>query len=54
MRTDAANPGTTDELFDVNLDNLPTGEMTLRLFYYRSGWATFPLDVPRLRSFRSA
>jgi hypothetical protein len=44
MRTDAANPSTTNELFDVNLDNLPTGEMTLRLFDHRSG-ADIPLDV---------
>jgi hypothetical protein len=45
MRTDAANPSTTDELFDVDLDNLPTGEMTLRLFDHRSG-GDLPLDVP--------
>ena len=44
MRTDADNPNTADELFDVNLDNLPTGEMTLRLFDHRSG-GDIPLDV---------
>jgi len=43
MRTDAANASTTNELFDVNLDNLPSGEMTLRLFDHRSG--NLPLDV---------
>jgi hypothetical protein len=43
MRTDAANSNTS-ELFDINLDNLPTGEMTLRLFDHRSG-SDVPLEV---------
>jgi hypothetical protein len=43
MRT-AADPGSDAELYDENLANLDTGEMTLRLYDHRSG--DVDLDVP--------
>ena len=36
-RTDAADPSTETELFDIDLYNLPGGEMSIRLFDHRSG-----------------
>ncbi len=45
MRTDANDPNSADELFDLNLANLPTGEMTLRLYDHRTT-DDIPLDVP--------
>jgi hypothetical protein len=44
MRTDATDPGSDTELYDVNLANLDTGEMTLRLFDHRNG--DVALDTP--------
>jgi hypothetical protein len=42
-RTNATDPTTTDELFDLNLMTLPSGEMSLRLYDHRSG--NLPLTV---------
>ena len=36
---------TADELFDLDLINLDTGEMSLQLYDFRQG-AAVPLDVP--------
>jgi hypothetical protein len=42
---DVVDDGATEkELFDLDLANLPTGEMTLRLYDHRSG--DIPLSVP--------
>jgi hypothetical protein len=45
MRSDANDPGSTGELFDLNLANLSTGEMTLRIYDHRTV-GDIPLDVP--------
>jgi hypothetical protein len=42
-RTVADDPTTENELFDLNLKNLPGGDMSLRLYDHRSG--DLPLDV---------
>ncbi len=42
-RDSVDDAGTEHELFDLDLKNLPTGEMTLRLYDHRSG--DIPLDV---------
>jgi hypothetical protein len=44
MRTNADDPNTADELFDMDLGTMPSGEMTLRLYDHRTG-ADRPLDV---------
>ena len=44
MRTVLDDSSTTTELFDLDLTNLPTGDMTLRLYDHRTG--DLPLDVP--------
>lgn len=43
-RAVAADPATDAELFDLNLANLASGEMTLRLYDHRNG--DIPLDAP--------
>jgi hypothetical protein len=45
MRTNADDPNTADELFDMDLATMSSGEMTLRLFDHRTG-ADLSLDVP--------
>jgi hypothetical protein len=43
LRSVADDPATEDELFDVNLKNLPSGDMSLRLYDHRAG--DLPLAV---------
>lgn len=45
MRSNADDPNTEGELYDMDLATMPTGEMTLRLYDHRTG-ADHPLDVP--------
>jgi hypothetical protein len=45
MRTNADDPNTAGELYDMDLATMTTGEMTLRLYDHRTG-ADRPLDVP--------
>jgi len=45
MRSVVDDPNSAGELYDVDLVNLPTGEMTLQLFDHRTG-APVPLDLP--------
>ena len=44
MRTSADDPNTAEELYDMDLANMPSGEMTLQLYDHRTG-ADRPLDV---------
>ncbi len=44
-RTDVNDPTTEGEFYDLDLVNLPTGEMTLRLYDHLSG-QNVPLDLP--------
>ena len=44
-RTNADDPTTADELYDMDLATLPSGEMTLQL-YDHTTVADIPLDVP--------
>ena len=46
QRTNAADPSTTDELFDLNLMTLPSGEMSLRLYDHRSGDLPLTVSAP--------
>ena len=48
MRTVADDPTTEAELYDLDLVNLPTGEMSLQLFDHRMGGFVVPLDVTNL------
>ena len=48
MRTVADDPTTEGELYDLDLINLPTGEMSLQLFDHRNGGFVVPLDVTNL------
>jgi len=43
-RTNADDPSTTDEFYDLDLVNMPRGEMTLQLYDHRTT-ANIPLDV---------
>ena len=45
MRTNADDPGTANELYDMDLATMPSGEMTLELYDHRTG-TDRPLDVP--------
>ncbi|HVY39206.1 MAG TPA: hypothetical protein VHM31_14775 [Polyangia bacterium] len=45
-RTDAADPSTEGELFDIDLYTLASGEMSLRVFDHRSGGNTPMLGEP--------
>lgn len=44
MRTNASDPATAGELYDMDLATLPSGEMTLRLYNHQTA-ADLPLDV---------
>jgi hypothetical protein len=47
LRTVVDDPSTEAELYDVNLKNLPSGEMSLRLYVHQQfGGGDLPLDVP--------
>jgi hypothetical protein len=43
-RENAEDPTTAGEFYDLDLTNLPSGEMTLQLYSHRTG-ANIPLDV---------
>lgn len=46
MRTVANDPTSDTELYDLDIDSLPSGEMTLQLYDHRAG--NIPSDVPGL------
>lgn len=45
LRANADDAASDGELFDINLDNRPTGELFVRLYDHRAG-DFLPLDVP--------
>ncbi len=44
IRTNATDPNTTDEFYDLDLVNMPSGEMTLQLYDHRTS-SNIALDV---------
>jgi hypothetical protein len=45
MRTNASDPATAGELYDMDLATMSSGEMTLQLYNHQTS-ANIPLDVP--------